>query len=224
MTRFPWLTGVVFTITAISNLTQFAVHGTLAHLERSPAGLHGDWWRTATALFVQDGGVVGTLSNLAFLVALGAVAEQAISRPRWLICYFGAGLVGELAGYAWQPHGGGDSIAICGLAGAIAVALWRHDDRLPIFAQAPVLFWCGALLSGLWYPLLIVGLAAGILSRPAADRGLPTQRVTAAATLITGAIVAASEDIHGAALLAGLAIAALLTLTTAAHPQPDPTA
>jgi membrane associated rhomboid family serine protease len=221
MTRFPWLTGVVFTITAISNLTQFAVHGTLAHLERSPAGLHGDWWRTATALFVQDGGVVGTLSNLAFLVALGAVAEQAISRPRWLICYFGAGLVGELSGYAWQPHGGGNSIAVCGLAGAIAVALWRHDDRLPIFAPAPVLFWCGALLSGLWYPLLIVGLAAGVLSRPAADRGLPTQRVTAAATLITGAVVAASEDIHGAALLAGLAIAALLTL---AHPQPDPTA
>jgi hypothetical protein len=35
--------------------------------QRTPQELQGDWWRTVTALLVQDGGVVGTLSNLAFL-------------------------------------------------------------------------------------------------------------------------------------------------------------
>lgn len=41
--------------------------GMLAAWQRTPQGLRGDWWRTVTALLVQDGGVVGTLSNLAFL-------------------------------------------------------------------------------------------------------------------------------------------------------------
>jgi len=52
------------------------IPGMLAALQRTPQGLHGDWWRTSTALFVQDGGVVGTLSNLAFLLVMGVVAEQ----------------------------------------------------------------------------------------------------------------------------------------------------
>jgi len=205
--RFPLVTAVVFGITAMSNLLQFAVPGTLRHLERSPAGLHGDWWRTATALFTQDGGVAGTLSNLAFLVAAGVLAEQAVSRPRWLLCYFGAGLVGELAGYGWQPYGAGDSVAICGLAGVVAVTLWRGDERLPPFAPMVVLFWCGALLSGLWYPLLAVGVAAGVLSK---GRGA---RWAAPGALVTGVAMTVAQNIHGVALLAGLALASLLALT-----------
>ena len=41
--------------------------GMLGAWQRTPQELQGDWWRTVTALLVQDGGVVGTLSNLAFL-------------------------------------------------------------------------------------------------------------------------------------------------------------
>ena len=209
--RFPVVTAVVFGLTAASNLLQFVVPGMLRHLERSPAGLHGDWWRTATALFTQDGGVPGTLSNLAYLVAIGTIAEQTLSRPRWLLCYFGAGLVGEMAGYAWQPHGAGNSIAICGLAGAVAVALWMRSE-LPSFAPAVVLFWCGAILAGVWYPLLAAGVVAGILAKVAGDRGLPIARWTTLATLLTAVAGTVAEDIHGAALLAGLALASLLTL------------
>jgi membrane associated rhomboid family serine protease len=220
--RFPLVTAVVFGVTALVNLTQFLVPGTLAHLERSPAGLHGDWWRTATALFVQDGGVAGTLSNLAFLIAAGVIAEQAVSRPRWLLCYFGAALAGELAGYAWQPYGGGNSVAICGLAGAVAVALW--NERLSPAAPTILLIWCGALLSGLWSPLLVVGVVAGVLARPAADRGVPVARLASAAALVTGVALTAAEDLHGAALLAGLALALLLALpacgATADEPRP----
>jgi len=205
--RFPLVTAVVFGVTALANLTQFLVPGTLAHLERSPAGLHGDWWRTVTSLFVQDGGVAGTLSNLAFLVAAGAVAEQAVSRPRWLFCYFGAGLVGEFAGYAWQPYGGGNSVAICGLAGAVAAALWGERLRFP--APVVLLVWCGALLAGLWYPLLAAGVVAGMLARPAAERGVPVARLAAAGSLVTGAALTVAGDLHGAALLAGLALASL---------------
>jgi membrane associated rhomboid family serine protease len=205
--RFPLVTAVVFGVTALANLTQFLVPGTLAHLERSPAGLHGDWWRSLTSLFVQDGGVIGTLSNLAFLIAVGVVAEQVVSRPRWLFCYFGAGLVGELAGYAWQPHGGGNSVAICGLAGAVAVALW--SERVPSGASVVLLIWCGALLAGLWSPLLAAGILAGVLAKPAAEHGFPAARLASAGALAAGVALTAAEDLHGAALLAGLALAAL---------------
>ena len=68
----------------------------------APAGLHGDWWRTGTALLVQDGGALGTLVNLGFLLVLGVAAEQVSSRVCWLGCYLGAGLVGELAGRGLQ--------------------------------------------------------------------------------------------------------------------------
>lgn len=210
--RFPLVTAVVFGVTALSNAAQFLVPGMLAHLERAPAGLHGDWWRTGSSLFVQDGGVAGTISNLLFLVLVGAVAEQVVSRSRWLLCYFATGLVGEVAGYAWQPHGGGNSVAICGLAGAVAVALWRGDGRLPRFAPTSVLLWCGALLATVWFPLLAIGVVAGMAANVAAGRGVATGRWAAAGVLVTGVALTAARDIHGVALLAGLVIASALAL------------
>ena len=214
--RFPLVTLVVFGVTALVNLTQLAVPGMLAHLERAPAGLHGEWWRTVTALFGQDGGVAGTASNLAFLAAAGVVAEQATARPRWLLCYFGTGLAGEFAGYAWQPYGAGNSVAICGLAGVVAVALWRHDERLPAYAPIVLLLWCGALLAGLWYPLVAAGVVASVLVRVAAERGVPVARPAALAAPATGVALAAAEDVHGAALLCGLVLATLLAVASGA--------
>jgi membrane associated rhomboid family serine protease len=217
--RLPLVTAVVFGVTALSDVAQFLVPGMLAHLERAPAGMHGDWWRTGTALFVQDGGVAGTVSNLLFLVLVGAVAEQVVSRPRWLLCYFATGLVGEIAGYAWQPHGAGNSVAICGLAGAVAVALWRGEARLPRFAPTIVLLWCGALSASVWFPLMAIGVVAAVAVRAAAERGVATGRWTAAGVLATAVALTAARDIHGAALLAGLVIASALALSVR---RPDP--
>jgi hypothetical protein len=208
--RFPLLTAVVFGVTATVNLVQLLVPGTLARLERTPAGLHGDWWRSFTTFLVQDGGIAGTVSNLLFLVLVGALAEQAVSRPRWAACSFGAGLAGQIAGYAWQPYGGGDSVAICGLAGVVAVAWWRGDERLPGAASMITLLWCGALLATAWFPLFALGVAAGAATRFAAERGIPTARWTAAGALATGVALSALENIHGPALLAGLLLAAAL--------------
>jgi membrane associated rhomboid family serine protease len=94
--RVPVLVCIVFAITATTSVAQFVISGMLEALQRTPAGLYGDWWRTFTALFIQDGGVAGTISNLAFLLVLGALAEQVLDARRWLTCYFGAGLVGQL--------------------------------------------------------------------------------------------------------------------------------
>ncbi|MCW2919597.1 MAG: rhomboid family intrarane serine protease [Actinomycetia bacterium] len=209
--RLPVVTVAVFAVTAVMNGLQFAVHGLLEHLQRTPAGLEGDWWRSFTSLFVQDGGVFGTVSNLAFLLVIGALADQVLRPGRWLVCYFGAGLAGELAGYAWQPHGGGNSVAICGLAGALIVATLQGDARVPTFAPTVLMYWSAALL-GSWWPLLVVGVVLGLLATLGIKRGLPVRRPVAVIAALVGAGLALAQDIHGAAMVAGIVIAALLAL------------
>jgi membrane associated rhomboid family serine protease len=105
--RPPVATAVVFVVTAAVSVLGLVRPEVLAALQRTPQGLHGDWWRSFTALFVQDGGVAGTVSNLAFLLVLGVLAEQVLGPGRWLVCYFGAGLVGELPGTPGSRGGRG---------------------------------------------------------------------------------------------------------------------
>ena len=115
--RFPVVTAVAFAVTAVTSVLGLAEAEVLAAWQRTPEGLHGDWWRSFTSLLVQDGGVPGTLSNLCFL---GALAEQVAGRWRWLVAYLGAGLTGELAGYA--SRWGAVPLLVL-VAGAVAVQL-----------------------------------------------------------------------------------------------------
>ena len=80
--RRPVVTAIVFAVTAATGLAQLVVPGMLAHLERTSAELHGEPWRMATALLVQDSGIVGGLSNLAFLAIVGAEAEHRVAELR----------------------------------------------------------------------------------------------------------------------------------------------
>jgi membrane associated rhomboid family serine protease len=217
--RFPLLTLAVFGITAVTNALQFVLPDLLPALQRTPGGLHGQWWRSATALLVQDGGVFGVLATLAFLLVLGALAEQVLGRPAWLVCYLGGAAVGELAGYAWQPYGAGKSVAVCGLAGALIVAALRADDRLPVVAMPAVLYWCGAVLAGLSPVGLVAGVLAGVATQLALGRGLPVARPAAALGIVAAAVLVAASDIHGAALAAGIAIAALLAAAGRSKPS-----
>src|SRR5829696_8057020 len=196
--RFPAVTVVVFAVTAVTSVLGLTLPGVLAALERTAGGLRGDWWRSVTALFVQDGGIAGTVSNLGFLLVMGALAEQLVGRGLWLVCYFGAGLAGELAGYAWQPRGAGNSVAVCGLAGVLVVAL-AAGARVPRLAPMVVLWWCGALLSLHWgaAPLVVAIVAA-----------VPAGRVVAGAAILAALALVTARDIHGAALLAGALLAA----------------
>jgi membrane associated rhomboid family serine protease len=211
--RPPWLSLTVFVLTAVPSCLQFAVPAVLHDLGRSPAGLTGQWWRSVTALVVQDGGVLGTLSNLAFLLLIGALAEQVLTRRRWFVLYLVPGIVGEFLAYAWQPAGAGNSVAVCGLSGALAVLMLRDRQCAPAAAPYAQLLWVGALAGTV--SAIAAGLifaATGPLLRLAAGRRVPAAGVAAvvagAAVLACGVALAADQNIHGAALLAG----ALLSL------------
>jgi membrane associated rhomboid family serine protease len=208
--RLPVVTAVVFVVTATTSVLGLVLPGMLEALQRTPQGLQGDWWRMVTALFVQDGGVAGTISNLAFLLVMGVVAEQVLGRWRWLVCYFGAGLVGELVGYGWQPYGAGNSVAICGLAGALTVAL-VVGARVPRLAPVVLVYWCGALVGSRWGPgWLLVGVAGGLVVQVALGRGLPVGRPVAVAAAMVALVLVAAKDLHGAAMVAGIVIAAVI--------------
>lgn len=214
LARVPYATAAVVAMLVAMAVLQALDHALLRELERTSAGLQGDWWRTVTALFVQDGGFFGTASNVAFLAVVGALAEQVLSRPRWLIHYFGVGVFTEFVAYALQPVGGGNSIAVCGLTGAVALAAWHHDERLPRSTPPILVIWVGALVATdpalATAAVLVATVATGLLIRYQRNHE-PAMRSAAFVIAAAAVLLTALGNIHGVALLAGLFLA-LFTL------------
>src|SRR5215211_6263561 len=63
--RFPRVTLLLFIAIAFPSILQIFFPTLLFALQRDTARfLGGEWWRLVTALFVQDGGIGGTVFNL----------------------------------------------------------------------------------------------------------------------------------------------------------------
>jgi membrane associated rhomboid family serine protease len=217
----PPVTAAVFTVTTMGSVAGLAMPKLVTAWQRAPQGLHGQWWRIVTALFVQDGGIVGTLSNLLFLAVVGTIAERVLTPRRWLVQYFGVGIAAELIGYAWQPNGAGNSIAICGLAGAVAIAIARGDTRgEPVAGRAVVLWSCvAAAAAAPAFSAVIVmgGCAVAAALGAAGRRGRDIRLATLATTLAVGLVLTCLTDIHGIALVMGC-VAALIPASAAPRP------
>ncbi|GIF64780.1 hypothetical protein Ais01nite_28150 [Asanoa ishikariensis] len=226
--RIP-LTLAVFAVTAAFSLSQFAFPAVLTSLQRTPAIRDGQVWRLVTSLLVQDGGWFGTISNLLFLLLVGALAELTVRRWLWATCYLGCGLAAEGIAVAWQPTGGGNSIAICGLAGALTVALlarplrpsaaWRTDatgtELRPrhLWLPAGVAWWSVALLGTASELALYIGAVGGAAVQIALVMGGETGRgnrtlgrIVALAALGVAVALTATRNIHGPPLLLGAAL------------------
>jgi len=227
--RIP-LTLAVFAVTAAFSLSQFAFPAVLTSLQRTPAIRDGQVWRLFTSLLVQDGGWFGTISNLFFLLLVGALAELTIRRWLWATCYLGCGLAAEGIAVAWQPTGGGNSIAICGLAGALTVALltaplrpsaaWLADaigaELRPrhLWLPAGVAWWSVAILGTVSSVALYIGAAAGaavqiaLVAGGEQGRGNRTLgRIVGIGALGVGVALTGLRNIHGPPLLLGAALA-----------------
>jgi rhomboid protease GluP len=118
----PYATLLLMLAITVPTTLQFFFPIILQMFERDYARfLAGDWWRILTPLFVQDGGVSGSIFNLVSLLLVGIVAEKIWGSQRWLIIFFAGGILSEMIGFAWQPVGAGNSVANFGLAASIAV-------------------------------------------------------------------------------------------------------
>ena len=107
----------------------------------------GEWWRLVTALFVQDGGIAGSIFNLVSLMLVGRVAERMWGSRRWLAIFAVGGILSEVVALAWRPIGAGNSVANFSLAGAVSIlCVVRRTTRPAVFAAGIALASFAALL------------------------------------------------------------------------------
>jgi len=148
----------------------------LAWGQRDPAAIRaGEWWRLGTAIFLQDGGLAGTIFNLATL-AVSLVLVGTVRRGPTAVAWFLAGGVVSNALAAAGPGtvGAGSSMATLFLLAATMLRArpWRVARRATagalalLVATAVVLVADGDPHGG----AMAAGLAAGALElmvRPA---------------------------------------------------------
>jgi hypothetical protein len=117
-----WPVGVVFGVTALLGIAQLIFPSVLTALERNSDKLRdGEIWRIFTPLFVQDGGGAGLVFNLAAMALLSVPFVLLFGNRRWLLLYFGTGLLTEIVAYTLIDQGSaGNSIANCGVAAGLA--------------------------------------------------------------------------------------------------------
>jgi len=147
----PYGTLLLTLAIAIPTTLQFFFPSLLPLFERNyERFLAGDWWRLVTSLFVQDGGIAGSIFNLVSLILVGVVAERLWGSRRWLVIFFTGGLLSQLIAFAWQPIGAGNSVANFSLARSVAVFCLTLLDAPRIVKVAATL----ALAAGLILLLL----------------------------------------------------------------------
>jgi hypothetical protein len=220
--RFPTLTTVACGIAAMAAVAQYTIQPMIPALQRPSAGHQaGQWWRLVTPLLVQTLGCYQVVANLVTLAVIGAVAERMLGRGWWLILFATGTAGGQLAAFHWHDPGGGDSIAICGLAAGITVTLLIRPEAGSVFAHWAVVCYVAALtgrgFSGARAAVLacvLAGIGMAILRRfrlPGADR-IPLACCVVSAV----ALVALEKDLHGASLIAGMLVS---TVTSRRAPR-----
>lgn len=211
---WPVSTTTAFAVACAAAVLQYAAPAVVPLLQRTPNGLaRGEYWRLATPLLVQTLGAHQVLANLATLAVIGAVAEWTLGHRWWVSLAIAGTAGGQLAAYRWHEWGGGDSIAICGLAAGVLVTQLVGGDPPVRYAADAVLYYIAALAG--WG---LAGLAGSALAVAAATLGLWAirrinydlgYRVALAATGLGALALAALHDLHGAALTAAMLFTAI---------------
>ncbi|MGW1838043.1 rhomboid family intramembrane serine protease [Streptomyces sp. NPDC002067] len=167
----PRAAAVLVAAMVVLGVAQTAAPAMIDALGRHP---HGAWWRAVTALTVQSSGWFQLLFNLAALVVVAPLAERQFGPWRTLLVFAASGVTAQTVSMAgWSLRGGGDSVAICGLVGALAT--W-YAARGSVIALRR-----GALLipaAGLVLCLLTNNHGVGLLVGSALGVGLATSART----------------------------------------------
>jgi membrane associated rhomboid family serine protease len=161
----PWprsqliLTGAgLWLLVAVPSVLQNPFPALLTSLRRDPELIrhHGQYWRILTSVAVQDGGVPGTVWNLAILAVVVVVAVQVWGPLRTAIVFLVAQLLfNTLAVFLSSDLGAGNSGATFGLACSMAgLGLLRRRNRAVLPRALGVL--------GIGVALLVIGDAHGI--------------------------------------------------------------
>ncbi|MEV4135145.1 rhomboid family intramembrane serine protease [Dactylosporangium sp. NPDC049742] len=211
----PIATVVVALITTLGAAAQLNDPDVLERFRRNYPALHdGEWWRWFTPLLVQGSGWGQILFNIGSLVVVGVIAERRFGTLRWLVLYIGIGLAGEAFGERLDPTGSGNSLAVCGLAGALATLLLLrpgaatrpHAFVVPYYVACVAGLGFGGVVGATVAPTVVLVVMSILLRR---DRYTGIAFAAGLAALVGAGALAARPDQHGIALLCG-AVAGLL--------------
>lgn len=212
----PILTITATSLAGVAAVAQYTIAAMVPALQREPGGLRsGQWWRLVTPLLVQTLGWYQVVTNLVTLMLFGVIVEWLLGRWRWALLFAAGTAAGQAAAYAWHEPGGGDSIAICGLAAGAAITMLSRP-RATGWMAAAVIYYVVALTGWGLRGLTTAGvgcLAVGIVLTAARGAGLAhVTRLALAGTVVCAVVLASRHDLHGAALSGGMLLTtALLT-------------
>ncbi len=171
--RRPTATLSTLLVTGILTGLHYVFPRLLPSLQRTPTALaQHQLWRLITPLLVQPDGWRAIVFVFASILIVGTLAESLWGSRRWLILYIVSGFSGEVAGYAWQPHGAGASVAGAGLLGSLAIWLVYKCQTRPAHFGGLVILLGAIILTYLrdihGIPIL-VGAALGLAMLKADD-------------------------------------------------------
>ncbi|WP_406318455.1 hypothetical protein OHA77_13710 [Streptosporangium sp. NBC_01639] len=202
--RIPWAAAGLTAVALAGVVTQLCWHGAMAALDADPS--KSGWWRGLTSIFMQNGGVVGTVWNIVTLAVIAALAEWFWSGPLMLVL-FAAGaflpqlidvLLGATSGSADPRNFAGSSGATYFLAATLAAALLLRS-RAP--KERFLALGVPALGLALWFAqanghglVATYGFAIGAVAwglgrhalRPERDLQQPPRRTMASLAAIVG--------------------------------------
>ncbi|MFE3766931.1 hypothetical protein ACFXPI_34835 [Streptomyces sp. NPDC059104] len=91
--RVPWAAVALTGLALAGVVTQLCWSGAMEALDDDPA--RSGWWRVVTAVFMQNGGLLGGAWNIATLAAVAALADWFWGAPRTLALFLAGILLPE---------------------------------------------------------------------------------------------------------------------------------
>lgn len=205
-------------VAVVAAIVQYAAPSVVPVLERGRLDT-GEWWRVVTPLLVQTLGWYQVVTNLVTLALVGVVAEQLFGRWRWAVLFAAGAIGGQVFAYALHEPGGGDSGAICGLAGGVLIRLATAGPGGNRWGPVVVVGYVAALAG--WSFAGVIGAAAAVLA--AAVALAVSAHLSLIGAVVCAAVIASVSDLHGIALVSGIVAGAVLTSLEARRPAHDVT-
>lgn len=134
--RVPWVAVALTTLVVAGLILQHTWGGALATLDNDPG--RSGWWRPVTAVFMQNGGVVGAGWNLVTIAIVAALAEW-FWGPVLTILLFAAGMFSGFGGHSTDPRnfvGSSGATYFLGATFVGAMLLSVRDVKLRLLALA----------------------------------------------------------------------------------------
>jgi uncharacterized protein len=146
-------------------------------------------WRFLTSIFLH-GSMVHLMYNMFALLFFGFALEKTIGSKKFLLVYFGSGIVANIISVNFYPSSLGASGAIMGIIGALAMLrpmmmVWAFGLILPMFIAA--ILWIIGDILGIFMPSNVgniahlsgigIGLIVGIWFRKRLKKKKPNNRI-----------------------------------------------